>query len=141
MKPILLLLFLGLALNLFAQPDTDKQAILKVMDDQQNAWNQADIQRFMEGYWKSGDLKFVGKNGISYGWDTTLKNYKKSYPDAKAMGKLTFTILHLEKLSGDEAFMIGKFHLKREKDELNGHFTLLWKKMNGQWLIVVDHTS
>ena len=56
------------------------------------------------------------------------------------MGKLTFTILNLE-LNDDTAFVLGKWHLKREKDEPNGHFTLYWKKIEGHWKIVIDHSS
>lgn len=123
------------------QKDPDLHAIQKVMDAQQQAWNNADLESFMEGYWKSDSLKFVGSQGITYGWQKTLANYKKGYPTPEAMGKLTFTILTLEKLSDTSAFMIGRYHLKRTNDEPGGHFTLLWRKINGKWVIVTDHTG
>ena len=56
------------------------------------------------------------------------------------MGQLKFTILKVE-LAGETAFVLGKWHLKREKDEPNGHFTLYWKKIKGDWKIVIDHSS
>jgi ketosteroid isomerase-like protein len=121
--------------------DKDLQAIRQVMDAQQAAWSKGDIQGFMEGYWNSPDLMFVGKSGVNYGWEQTLKNYQKGYPNIEAMGQLTFTVLKLEKMSKGSAFMIGKWHLKRNRDELSGHFTLLWKKIKGKWLIVADHSS
>ena len=111
------------------------------MADQQDAWNNFNIESFMEGYWKSDSLKFIGKNGITYGWDSTLENYKKIYPSKEAMGKLTFTIISLDLISDTSAFMIGKYHLKRKNDEPSGHFTLLWLKIDGKWLIVADHSS
>lgn len=119
----------------------EENAIRQVMNTQQEAWNRADIETFMEGYWKSDSLKFIGRNGITYGWQTTLDNYKKSYPTPHAMGKLTFTILTLDILSETSAFMIGRWHLKRASDEPGGHFTLLWRKINGKWVIIADHTS
>lgn len=119
----------------------EENAIRQVMHTQQEAWNRADIETFMEGYWKSDSLKFIGRNGITYGWQTTLDNYKKSYPTPDAMGKLTFTILTLDILSETSAFMIGRWHLKRATDEPGGHFTLLWRKINGKWVIIADHTS
>lgn len=119
----------------------EENAIRQVMHTQQEAWNRADIETFMEGYWKSDSLKFIGRNGITYGWQTTLDNYKKSYPTPDAMGKLTFTILTLDILSETSAFMIGRWHLKRASDEPGGHFTLLWRKINGKWVIIADHTS
>lgn len=139
---IRIILFMLLPVTLFAQRNrTEEQAIRKVMLEQQEAWNRADIESFMEGYWKSDSLKFIGRNGITYGWKTTLENYKKGYPTAEAMGKLTFTILSLEVLSETSAYMIGRWQLKRQTDEPGGHFTLLWRKINGKWVIVADHTS
>lgn len=119
----------------------EENAIRQVMHNQQEAWNRADIEAFMEGYWKSDSLKFIGRNGITYGWQTTLDNYKKSYPTPEAMGKLTFSVLTLDILSETSAFMIGRWHLKRTNDEPGGHFTLLWRKINGKWVIIADHTS
>ncbi|MBX2969612.1 MAG: nuclear transport factor 2 family protein [Cyclobacteriaceae bacterium] len=139
---IRIILFILLPVALFAQRNrTEERAIRKVMLEQQEAWNRADIASFMEGYWKSDSLKFIGRNGITYGWQTTLENYKKGYPTPEAMGKLTFTILSLEVLSGTSAYMIGRWQLKRKTDEPGGHFTLLWRKINGKWVIVADHTS
>lgn len=139
---IRIILFMLLPVTLFAQRNrTEEQAIRKVMLEQQEAWNRADIESFMEGYWKSDSLKFIGRNGITYGWKTTLENYKKGYPTAETMGKLTFTILSLEVLSETSAYMVGRWQLKRQTDEPGGHFTLLWRKINGKWVIVADHTS
>lgn len=128
----------------FAQAQTnsaDEQAIRQVMTAQETAWNRADIEAFMEGYWKSDSLAFISSQEVTYGWQTVLDNYKKGFPDAAAMGKLTFTILRLEVLSPESAHVIGKWQLTREKDAPGGHFTLLWKKIGGKWVIVADHTS
>lgn len=136
---ILPLLMLS-SLSLVAQ-DLDVAAIRKVLTQQQSDWNNGNLESFMQGYWKSDSLKFISSRGINYGWKATLDGYKKGYPTAEAMGKLTFTIISIEKLSDDSAIVIGKWHLQRLKDEPQGHFTLLWKKIDGRWLIVADHTS
>jgi ketosteroid isomerase-like protein len=119
----------------------DKQAILKVMADQTIAWNNGDIDGFMQGYWKSDSLLFVGSKAPVHGWQSTLERYKKSYPDKAAMGLLKFTILKVDLLDANNAFMLGGWHLQREKDAPGGYFTLWFKKIDGQWKIVVDHTS
>ncbi len=118
-----------------------EQAIRQVMAAQEAAWNRADTEGFMEGYWRSDSLTFIGSRGVTYGWQATLDSYKKGYPDAAAMGKLTFTILRLEVLSPESAYVIGKWSLARKADAPGGHFTLLWKKIGGKWVIVADHTS
>ncbi len=135
-------LILFLSVPSFAQKkNRELEAIHKVIQKQQDDWNRADLMGFMQGYWKSDSLKFIGRNGINYGWQTTLENYQKGYPTPEAMGKLTFTILHLELISNDTAWMAGRYQLKRQHDEPSGFFTLLWKKINNQWVIVADHTS
>jgi len=136
----ILLLLLITAFSSQAQ-DTDIIAIQKVFSNQQAAWNRGSLEEFMQGYWKSDSLKFIGSRGINYGWQATLESYKKGYPTKEALGELVFTILSIEKLSPTAAFVIGKWHLKRSKDEQQGHFTLLWKKINNAWVIVTDHTS
>ncbi len=84
---------------------------------------------------------FIGKSGVTYGWNNTLKNYQRGYPDTAAMGKLKFTLIRLEKLSRKKYHVVGKWQLFRTAGNLQGHFTLLMRKINGQWKIVADHSS
>lgn len=111
------------------------------MADQEAAWSRGDLEGFMAGYWQSDSLRFIGSKGVSYGWKTTLSNYKKSYPDRESMGELTFTVISIEMLSKRSAFVVGKWHLTRKIGDLSGHYTLLWKKIGGKWYIVTDHSS
>lgn len=105
------------------------------------AWNSGNIENFMHGYWQNDSLMFIGKSGVTYGWQKTLDNYKKGYPDTAAMGNLDFIILQVKKLSEDYSFVIGKWHLARTIGDLSGHFTLLFKKIKNNWVIVSDHSS
>lgn len=141
MKRILIILFFAVAINANAQKPSDKQAILNLLEKQRGDWNKGDVEAFMQGYWKSDSLLFVGKSGPTYGWQKTLDNYKKGYPDKSAMGVLTFGIKKVELLTADRAFVLGSWHVKREKDELKGYFTLLLRKINGAWKVIVDHSS
>ncbi len=141
MKRLLVILFCFVASNLMAQTSQDRTAILKVLEEQRQGWNKGDMDAYMQGYWKSDSLLFVGKSGPTYGWQKTLDNYKKGYPDKSAMGFLTFGIKKVEFLSKDRAFVLGSWNLKREKDEPKGYFTLLLRKINGQWKVVADHSS
>ena len=118
-----------------------EQPIRKLLDKQTLAWNRGDLEGFMQGYWKNDSLCFIGKSGVTYGWDNTLANYKKGYPDTAAMGKLQFTILHVQLLSKQVAQVIGKWHLTRSIGNVQGHFTLLLRRLNRQWVIVSDHSS
>ncbi len=119
----------------------DKEVIVKVLETQRQAWNRGDIDGFMQGYWKSDSLVFVGKTAPVYGWQNTLDRYKKAYPDKAAMGQLTFDIIQVKVLDDNNAFMLGGWHLHRQKDAPGGYFTLWFRKINGEWKIVCDHTS
>jgi ketosteroid isomerase-like protein len=136
----LLILFLAIGLIAQAQNQTDR-AIRNILSTQAASWNRGDIEGFMQTYWKSDSLTFIGKNGVKKGWQETLNNYKKSYPDAAAMGQLSFDILKVKKLSSKYCYVIGKWMLKRTIGDLSGHFDLLLQKINGRWVIVSDHSS
>lgn len=140
-KAILVILLVNFSTYLFAQ-NKDEAGIRNVMNTQVNAWNSGNIDGFMKTYWKSDSLMFIGSTAPTHGWQTTLEHYKKNYPDTAIMGKLSFNLIQLKPLSSEYYFVIGEWHLKRnaEKD-LGGYFTLLFKKINGEWKIVVDHTS
>ena len=112
----------------------------KLMREQQESWNRGDIEAFMGPYWKSDSLMFIGKRGTTYGWKQTLENYQKSYPNKEAMGLLHFTNLD-HQIENDFCFVVGKWELFRTSDTLSGHYTLLWKFMNGKWFIIRDHSS
>ena len=125
----------------FAQIEKgDVKTVSNNMKAQVLAWNKADIKGFMDHYWNSDSLMFIGSKGVTYGWQKTYDNYVKNYPNKEAMGVLNFTIIKTEQLSKTSVYIIGKWELEKEKPA-GGHFTLLWKKINNKWVIVSDHTS
>jgi hypothetical protein len=119
----------------------DEMIIRNILKDQSTEWNNGNIDAFMSGYWKSDSLMFIGNDGITYGWEKTLANYKKGYPDTAAMGKLNFDILEVKRLSVMYFFVVGKWHLTRSIGNVGGAFTLLFKKVKNKWVIVADHSS
>ncbi|MEO8108739.1 MAG: nuclear transport factor 2 family protein [Ginsengibacter sp.] len=128
-------------LNSSHAQSNDETAVRQILSTQEKAWNSGDIASFMQGYWKSDSLMFIGKSGVTYGWQKTLNNYKKNYPDTVAMGNLTFNLLEVKSLLPEYYFVTGKFHLQRTIGNLEGYFTLLFRKINGHWFIVKDHSS
>ncbi|MBS1783699.1 MAG: DUF4440 domain-containing protein [Bacteroidetes bacterium] len=120
----------------------DESAINKVLQTQVSAWNAGDIIGYMnDGYWQNDSLVFIGKSGATFGFDSTLQRYKRSYPDQEKMGQLSFSALSFRRLSKDYYFVIGQWHLTRKAGNLQGAFSLLFKKMLGKWRIVADHSS
>lgn len=122
-------------------PANDEKEIREILERQRKCWNKGDIECFMVGYWESDKLRFLGKNGVTKGFEATKARYYKSYPDKQTMGQLTFTILSIEKLSRKKALVVGKWELERSEDNVAGHFSLIWEKIKGEWVIVLDHSS
>jgi len=138
---LVLIAFMLISIFTFGQNQKCFSEIKSLLNEQENSWNQGDIPAYMFHYWKSDSMMFVGKNGVTYGWEKTLDNYLKSYPDKATMGKLTFDHLNFEFINRKNVIVIGCWHLNREKGDIGGYFSLIWRKINGKWKIIIDHTS
>ena len=140
--------FLALAALLVAFPrqaaseigDTERE-ILNVMAEQVRAWNEGDIEGYMEGYDRSDSLRFASGGDVNYGWKTTMERYKDRYSTRRKMGILTFSDLDVTLICDDAALVFGQWKLERKDDEPWGLFTLLFRKTEAGWRIVHDHTS
>ena len=144
MRPLLLLLiFIAFSCQSPEPFDAEKakEEILGIIMAQQDAWNNGDIETYMQGYYKSDSLRFASGGHVSYGWENTLNQYKKGYPDKAAMGTLIFSDIDIKMLSETSALVFGKWELERDTDHPWGLFTLLFRKAPCGWRIVHDHTS
>jgi hypothetical protein len=144
------LVLLAFSLQSLAQRNTEtttttynknETAIRALLAAQTEAWNEGNLVDFMEGYLPYDSLLFVGKSGPTYGFNNTLNNYKKSYPDTASMGKLTFTLLAVTPIEKKHYRVLGKWALQRSKGDVSGYFTLLFQKIKGKWLVIQDHSS
>ena len=134
-------LFFTFQSTLLAQDSKDITAVKSILARQEADWNAGKIDDFMNGYWQSEKLKFIGASGITYGYDATLRNYHKRYPDRTTMGKLKFEVISTEKLSRKVIMLVGNWDLQRASGDIGGIFTLIFKKINREWVVASDHTS
>lgn len=119
----------------------DSAEILNVLDVQKNAWNTGSISGFMDGYWRSSDLRFASGDTVTKGWQSTLDRYRANYSDRSKMGTLDFTDLEVDQISPDAAIVHGRWQLQRASDAPHGLFTLVFRKFDGRWFIVSDTTT
>ena len=115
--------------------------IRAVIQAQQEAWNRGDIDGFMNGYAHSKSTIFVSEDTVTRGWQTVRDRYKKKYSDRAKMGTLEFSNLEIMPLGADSAVALGRWKLKRAKDQPQGRFTLIFRKIADGGRIVHDHTS
>ena len=121
--------------------ENEEGAVKSVIVTQAKAWNEGDIDKFMAGYWNSDELTFCSGGKTTRGYQKTLERYKLKYDSPGKMGKLTFSDLEVTLLGDEAALVLGRWRLKRKVDEPNGNFSLVFRKIGGQWLIVHDHSS
>jgi len=131
----------SLELHAADERQSDRAAIRKILDAQQRAWNEGNVDAFLEGYWHSPDLTFSGTGGIARGWDAVLARYKKNYPDRAAMGHLDFSGLEFRFLGADAALVLGHWYLARAQGDIGGVFSLVFQRVPEGWRIIHDHTS
>lgn len=132
---------LGWPLEADQLTDAERAAIQALLTAQQVAWNKGDIPVFMEGYWNSPELTFVGSKGFTRGWQPLLARYQKTYADRAAMGTLIFSELEIRPLGPEAALVLGRWHLQRQAGNIGGIFTLVFQKFPEGWRIIHDHTT
>ena len=140
MRSVFVALLIIISFSVFSQTK-DEIEVRNVLAKQSAAWNRGDIDAFMVGYWENDSLMFIGKSGVTYGYKNTLANYKKNYPDTTVMGKLTFTLIQVKQLSPEYFHVTGKYYLTRTIGDASGRFTLMFRKINGKWVVISDHSS
>ncbi len=148
MQRLLLAFLFGFTLflqsaDLSAQNGANKaiKTVLERIELQKAAWNNGDLEGFMDYYWKSDELQFISASGVTKGWLATLDRYRKSYPDREAMGQLEFEIISADQRSKKVVTIGGKYILTVANKNIVGYFLLVWEKRGKDWVIVVDSTN
>lgn len=95
----------------------------------------------MKAYHNAPDTEFVGSGGIKQGYNEVTERYKKSYPNAEAMGHLSFSNQTIHVLDPKAAYVVGEFHVERKTGNLSGVYTVIVRKFPEGWRIVHDHSS
>jgi ketosteroid isomerase-like protein len=140
MKRLWVTLAAAVACTIATGCTTARQQIPRVIHEQAVAWNRGDIDAFMQPYWKSPDLTFSSARGVTRGWQTVYDGYKTRYPTRADMGTLTFSDLTVRELGPRAALVLGRWKIDRGAP-IGGVFSLVWRMIDGRWVIVHDHTS
>lgn len=118
----------------------EQERVTKMLQDQQDAWNAGDLERFLIPYHE--DVIFYGGGTIEKGLPALTERYRKRYKsEGKEMGTLKFDDLELFTLEADAMFARGRWQVAKSKETTGGLFTLILRKSGGDWKIVHDHTS
>jgi uncharacterized protein (TIGR02246 family) len=121
-----------------ATAEADRQQILDLISGMQAAWNRGDFRGYMDGF-KNPDVIFVSGGRFQAGWQGTLDHYVRDY--SASPGTLRFYDIRVEILAPDAAQLISRFELLRPQHSQYGINTRLMRKVNGRWLIALNHVS
>jgi uncharacterized protein (TIGR02246 family) len=120
----------------------DTAAVRAVLEEQDQAWNAGDLDRFMQTYWDDDGLTFYSGGNVMKGRKAVHERYRKTYQaEGKEMGQLTISELEVTMLSAEVAQARGRWRVVTKKETLEGLFTLVLRRFADGWKIVHDHTS
>ena len=134
-------LFLVFSAIAAAQSPGAEAQIKAVLERQTVDWNRGDTEGFLLGY--DAKAVFVGEK-ITRGLEAVRVRYQTHYPTRASMGRLTFSDVEVHMLNPATAYVIGRFRLERTPEgggDTSGVYTLLFRKTEKGWKILVDHTS
>lgn len=122
-------------------PAAEEREIRQVIADMETAWNRGDFRGYMAGF-KNPDVVFVSRGEIQRDWQGTLDHYVRDYGGApERRGQLHFSDIRIEMLSPDAAQLISRYRLERPLDPQDGINTRLMRKVDGRWVIALNHVS
>jgi uncharacterized protein (TIGR02246 family) len=132
---------LFLLVTILGRAATVEEQVRAVLDKQVAAWNRGDTDAFLEGY--ASDTIFVGEK-MTRGVEDLKRRYQEHYPTRASMGKLSFYDLEIHTIDKDGAYVIGRWQLERDKEgggNVNGVYSLVFRRTAIGWKIVLDHTN
>jgi hypothetical protein len=103
--------------------------------------NRGDFRSYMAGF-KNPDVVFVSRGQFQQGWQGTLDHYVRDYGGApERRGRLHFWDVRIEILAPDAAQLISRYRLDRPGAPQDGINTRLMRKVDGRWVIALNHVS
>lgn len=119
----------------------EKQEIRTLIARMEAAWNRGDFEGYMEGFQKP-DVVFVSRGRFQRDWQGTLDHYVRDYGGSpERRGTLRFSDIRIEMLAPDAAQLISRYRLDRPVDPQDGINTRLMRKIDGRWVIALNHVS
>lgn len=120
---------------------TEETQIRAVIANMEAAWNRGDFAGYMAGF-KNPGVVFVSGGRIQNGWQGTLDHYVRDYGGApERRGTLHFSDIQIEMLAPDAAMLVSHYRLDRPEHAQEGINTRLMRKIDGHWVIALNHVS
>ena len=103
------------------------------------AWNEGNLDAFMETYWKDDNLVFVADDKVTKGWSAASRRYKDLYTDDDGLGRMSYNDMDVSMVTDDLAIVTGRYAHAGAEETDSGAFSLVMRQAGGVWRIVHDH--
>jgi ketosteroid isomerase-like protein len=110
---------------------------------QRIAWNKGDIEAALDFYWKSPEIIWVNKAGVSQGFAGFAQAMRDEYAGRpEQMGVYSGEVLLAREVSPETGLIVVRWSIDRDGRRLMGGVsTQLWEQVDGAWRIVFEHAS
>lgn len=105
------------------------------------AWNEGNLEAFMDVYARDDDLVYVSGDEVTRGWSAARKRYRDRYDGPAGMGRIDFEKLDAELVTEDVAVVTGRVRHAIGEEMSKAVFSMVMKREQGVWRIVHDHTA
>jgi hypothetical protein len=120
---------------------SDYQQIYGLLIKMGDRWNAHDIDGYLAPYWKSPDLLVVIEGEQLKGWSDVNATYHRGYPNRDEMGSVAFDRVQIQMVAPDVAVGLDWWTIVQKRGKVLGTSTMVLRKIDGNWVIVVMHTS
>lgn len=118
-----------------------EQAIRHVLSESRSAWNRGDITAYMKSHWRDEQTVHFFNDDITVGYSAIEGRYRARYPDPKNMGTISGSEFNVQILGPAVGIASGRWSFERGQVRISGVVTLVFRKIDGAWLIVHDHST
>ncbi len=119
----------------------DHQRILALFESSCSAWNRGDVGGYLSCYWHSDKVRWVSGGSVQRGFEAIASAFKERFGSPDSMGRLEVADLEVQLLGENDALAFGAWTQTTRTAGHRGVFTVHLKKIDGEWLIVSDHSS
>ncbi len=125
-----------------APPADPTATVQQLLESSADAWNRGDLEGFVGDYARDSGTTFMAGGTVQYGFDWIYGNYSGWWDLGDERDSLRFESVAARALGSDHILATARFVLFRgDSVTASGPFTLVWRRIEGEWKIIHDHTS
>ena len=120
---------------------TIAQEVRDAFEQWSTAWNKGDLEGYLASYHDAEDIRWVRDTRVVRGKTAIAEMYRSSFSAPEQMGHLTLTHMEVTPAGECDAVVFATIEYTVNDQLSTAAFTAHLRKINGEWLILSDHTA